>query len=101
MAATRAGKLVVVSITPLPAYTSWQVLSADDCVFLGWRRLHVRHMHGRLVDFLRYHACILGLPDQHSGWRSVTHHQGGKREAEGQGCRLIGEGKRGWDVDII
>lgn len=90
MAATRAGKLVVVSLNPLSAYTLWQVLSADGSVFLGGRRLHVRHMHGRLVDFLRYHACILGFPDQHSGRRSVAHHQGGEREAEGQGCRLSG-----------
>ena len=50
-------------------YTPRQVpFVDDDCVSLGGRRLHFRHMHGWLVDFLRYHACILGFPDQHSCW---------------------------------
>ena len=52
----------------------------------GRRRFHLRHLNGRLVDLLRHHARVFGLPVQYPRRRSLAHHQGGQREAKGQGC---------------
>jgi len=57
-AAMKALKLVKVSTHPQTClhHTGPQGLGADQ--LLGWRCIHVRHIHGRLVDLLRYHACV-------------------------------------------
>lgn len=56
---------------------------------LGRRSLHIRHLNGWLVDFLRHHARIARLPLQHPRRRSLAHHQGCEPEAEDEGARCV------------
>ncbi len=48
------------------------------CPRLGWRRLQLRHVHGRMVDLPRHHAREFGFPAQSSRRGSVAYHQRGE-----------------------
>lgn len=61
----------------LPTYTHThraQCCRLTTASSLGRWRLHIRHVHGRLVDLLRYHARVFGLPVQYPGGRFVAYH---------------------------
>ena len=85
MAAAKAGKLVVVSPT---SYVARRGPLADNCVFQGGRRFHIRHISGGLVDLLRHHACQSRFPIQPSRRRPIAHCQRSERKAESQRCRI-------------